>query len=523
MGRPRSGSSVSVRTNEIPSAYSTQTPLRSMPEFKVTTAEEIDTHDALTFSASYVQAYRTLQATFRAGTTRPLSWRKHQLNQLVLMLRENVEVLVQAFATDLRKPRLEVLTGEVGPMVRRATQSAAQLDEWAKDERVQVPDWQRAWSPTVLKRPKGVVLVISPWNFPIFLSLQPIIGAIAAGCPAVLKPSEIGPAVSSVLADLFPKYLDPSAYRVVNGGVAETTHLLKLKWDHITYTGNGTVARIVAKAAAEHLTPVTLELGGKSPVVIDPNTTNLKIAAKRVLWGKSANAGQICVAPDYVLIPRSAQDAFIDAIKEAAVEFHLDDALASDSYGSIVSEGHFKRLRDMMTKSSAEIVVGGNTDEEKRRITPTIYRDVKEGDSLLQGEIFGPILPIVPVDDVRQAIEYINAHPHPLVLYAFTEDPEIKQALRDETRSGGIHFNDVLQHMAVDELPFSGIGESGYGVQTLKYTYDEYTHLRSSVDIPLAAEPYLSVRYPPYTPATTQALGIRAGAIETPATHAEVS
>lgn len=475
-----------------------------MPEFRTNTTDEIDA------------AYGTLQATFQSGTTRSLSWRKHQLNQLVLMLRENIEPIVQAFSVDLRKPRAEVLGGEIGPIVRRAIQSAAQLDEWASDERPQVVEWQRAWSATILKRSKGVVLVISPWNYPMFLSLQPIIGAISAGCPAVLKPSEIGPGVSSVLADLFPKYLDPSAYRIINGGVAETTYLLKLKWDHITYTGNGTVARIVARAAAEHLTPLTLELGGKSPVVVDANTTDLKIAAKRILWGKFMNAGQICVAPDYVLIPRSAQDAFVEAIKEAAAELRIDDALASDSYASIVSGGHYKRLRSLMTRSLGNVVVGGSTDDEKRRITPTVYRDVKEGDSLLEGEIFGPLLPIVPVDDIRQAIEYINAHPHPLVLYAFTGDADIKQALRDETRSGGLHFNDVVQHMSVDVLPFSGIGESGYGSQTLKYTYDEYTHLRSSVDIPLAHEPQLSVRYPPYTQAATQLLGVRSGAIAAP-------
>jgi aldehyde dehydrogenase (NAD+) len=386
-----------------------------MSEFKSNSIEEVD------------DAYKTLHATFRAGITRPFSWRKHQLNQVILMLRENIDIIVQALATDLRKPSQETIVGEIGTIVRRATQSAAQLDEWASDEIVTVPDWQQGWSPTVLKRPKGVVLVISPWNYPIALSLQPVVGAIAAGCPALLKPSEISPATSSVLADLYPKYLDQSAYRVINGGVPEVTYLLKLKWDHIMYTGNAVIARIVAKAAAEHLTPVTLELGGKSPVVIDPKTTNLKIAAKRVLWGKTVNAGQICVAPDYVLIPRSAQDDFVEAIKEAAVELHIDSTLTSDSYSSIVSEGHFKRLQNMMTKSSGKLVVGGNTDEQNRRITPTVYRDVEKDDSLLEGEIFGPVLPIVPVDDIRQAIEYINAHPHPLTLYAFTEDPEVKQ------------------------------------------------------------------------------------------------
>jgi len=273
----------------------------------------------------------------------------------------------------------------------------------------------------------------------------------------------------------------------------------------------------VAKAAAEHLTPLTLELGGKSPVVIDPNTTDLKIAAKRVLWGKAVNAGQICVAPDYVLIPRSAQDAFVEALKEAAAEFRLDDALASDTYASIVSETHFNRLRNLMQRSSGKIVIGGDTKEEGRRITPTVYSDVKEGDSLLEAEIFGPILPIVPVDDIRQAIEYINAHPHPLVIYAFTEDKEVKQLLRDETQSGGIHFNDVIQQLGIDNLPFSGVGESGYGYQSMKYTFEGYTHRRSSVDIPLTLEPLFSTRYPPYTSAATEATGIRSGVIMAPA------
>lgn len=478
-----------------------------MAEFRSSTTEEID------------ETYKILQATFRAGTTRPFSWRKHQLNQIILMLRENVEAIAQASAIDLRKPRQEIVIGEVGLIIRRAIQSVTQLDEWAADETVPLEDWQQNWSATLLKRPKGVVLVISPWNYPIVLSFQPLMGAIAAGCPAVLKPSELAPATSSLLADLFPKYLDHSAYRVINGHVPEITYLLKLKWDHIMYTGNAVVARIIAKAAAEHLTPVTLELGGKSPVLIDPNTTNLKIAAKRVLFGKTVNAGQICLAPDYVLIPRSAQDEFVEAIKEAAVELHHDSVLTSD-YSSIVSDSHFKRLRNMMTKSSAEIVLGGNFDEQKRRLAPTVYRDVKKDDSLLEGEIFGPILPIVPVDDIRQAIEYINAHPHPLVLYAFTEDSEIRQALRDETRSGGLHFNDVLQPATVDGLPFAGVGESGYGRQALKYSYDEFTYLRSSVDIPLAAEPHISVRYPPYTPAITEALIVRAGVIEAPAPKA---
>ncbi|TFY54872.1 hypothetical protein EVG20_g9533, partial [Dentipellis fragilis] len=299
------------------------------------------------------EIYETLQKSFRSGLARPLAWRKHQLHQLARMAQENKDAFVTALKADLNKPALETLLGEVGPIIERSIKSAEQLDEWAKPEPVQVKAaWQQSWGSTLYKTPVGVVLVIAPWNYPMVLSLQPLIGAIAAGCTAVVKPSEISSHYSQLLAELFPKYLDPSAYRVINGGVEETTEVLKLKWDHIFYTGNGRVARIIAAAAAKHLTPITLELGGKSPVVVDPNY-DLKIAAKRTF----------------------AQDAFVEALKEVYSQFYPDGPLKSESLGYIVNQYHYDRLQSMLARTKGEVVLGGETDG-KRAITPTIIKNV---------------------------------------------------------------------------------------------------------------------------------------------------
>ncbi|KDQ60950.1 hypothetical protein JAAARDRAFT_77074 [Jaapia argillacea MUCL 33604] len=439
----------------------------------------------------------TLYHTFRAGKTRPLEWRRQQLYQLARMAQENSDAFVEAIGKDLGKPPMETWVGEVGGLIDRCLQCATSLEDWSKPEVIDVPDWQKPWQPTIYKAPKGVVLIIAPWNYPMILSLQPLYGAISAGCCAVVKPSEVSPAYSQLLADLMPKYLDGDAYRVVNGGVEETTELLKYPWDHIFYTGNGRVARIIATAAAKHLTPCSFELGGKSPVIID-SEYDVKLAAKRVLFGKCTNAGQICVAPDYVLIPADRQDEFIAALKEHHESFFPEGPLKSPSYGRIVNGMHHARLTGLLKRTQGKIVLGGQVDD-KNGLAPTIVKDVKEGDSLLEGELFGPILPIVPVKDLAEAITYVSERDHPLVLYAFTENPQVKQQLLDNTRSGNIVFNDTFQQLAVNELPFSGVGESGYGYQVMKYSYEGFTHARGSIDMPKEAEPHLEGRYAPYT------------------------
>ncbi|KII92978.1 hypothetical protein PLICRDRAFT_155932 [Plicaturopsis crispa FD-325 SS-3] len=438
----------------------------------------------------------TVKRTFSSGKTRPLAWRKNQLHQLARLVQENIDVLVDATMQDLGRPKQETLFIEIGPIIERSVLSAERLEEWAEPETPEVPDWQKEWRPKIYKASKGTVLIIAPWNYPIILSLQALIGAIAAGCTAVVKPSEVAPASAQLLAELFPKYLDTFAFAIVNGGVPETTRLLEMQWDHIFYTGNGRVARIVAAAAAKDLTPTTLELGGKSPVIIDP-AYNMHIAAKRILWGKVNNAGQICVAPDYVLISRSKQDEFVAALKTNYDSFFPDGALGSASYGRIVNPIHHARLKSLLDRTKGTVVLGGAVTGSVG-FEPTVVKDVRSGDSLMEEEIFGPILPIIPVDSIEDAIRFVNSRPHPLVVYPFTDDQILKQKLLEEIISGSIVFNDTVGQLGVSALPFSGIGESGHGVQVMKYTYDAFTHLRASLDLPQDVEPSLEIRYAPY-------------------------
>ncbi|KAL0956316.1 hypothetical protein HGRIS_002469 [Hohenbuehelia grisea] len=447
-----------------------------------------------------------LRATFCKGTTRPLSWRRRQLHQVARMVQENLEPFAKTIINDLGRPRNETYPVELGLVVTRSITSAEKLEEWTKPEVLTeaVPDWQKTWKPTIFKQAKGTVCIIGPWNYPMILTLQPLIGAIAAGCCAIIKPSEFSPAYSTLLAELLPKYLDTSAYRVVLGGIPETTRVLELQWDHIFYTGNGRVGRIVAAAAAKHLTPLTLELGGKSPIIIDANY-DMDLAAKRLLWGKISNAGQICISPDHAFIVREKQDEFTAALKKWYGIFYANGPLNSE-YGHIVNETHHTRLMALINETKGEIVVGGGSND-KLGIEPTVVKNVKNDDVLMDDELFGPIFPVIPVDSVDDAIEAINARPHPLMLYVFTEDDQVKQKVLENTQSGNIAFGDTFQALSVDALPFGGVGESGYGRQVLKYTFDEFIYLRSSIDMPKEAEPTLEARYPPYNEEKLKFLG----------------
>lgn len=442
-----------------------------------------------------------LRTTFRAGITKPLSWRRHQLLQLARFVQENADDLAECLRLDLGRPKQESFMAEVGSLIQRCLICVDKLEEWVKPEELVVPDWQAGWKPRVEKHPKGVVLIIAPWNYPVILSLQPLYGAISAGCCAVIKPSEISTHVSSLLARILPKYLDQSAYRVILGGVPEVTKILELKWDHIFYTGNGRVARIVSTAAAKHLTPLTLELGGKCPVIVD-STADISLAAKRILWGKMNNAGQICVAPDYIVAQSSIVPSLITAFKEHYAAFFPEGPLASTSYSGIISEIHFTRLKALLERTTGKIVTGGKWEngDGNRRFEPTVVTDITPEDSLLEEEIFGPILPIISVETLDDAIEHVNGgHQHPLVLYAFSTNEDNKKKIVANTISGGLLFNDTFQQLSVNELPFGGVGESGYGRQVLKYSFDNFVYERGILDIPYEAEPHLAVRYPPYT------------------------
>ncbi|PCH44824.1 aldehyde dehydrogenase [Wolfiporia cocos MD-104 SS10] len=458
----------------------------SAPAVRHNTLEEID------------EIYARLTSTFRAGTTRPLAYRRAQLLQLARMLKENLGAFEDAFFQDLGKPRQEVGAMEVGNVLSACLYAAEHLEGWTKPEKPEVEEWRASWDATIYRVPKGVVLIIGPWNYPSILTLGPLVGAIAAGCTCVIKGSELVPALATLLASLLPRYLDSAAYAWVNGAVPETRHLLARRWDHVLFTGSGKTGRIVARTAAEYVTPVTLELGGKSPVVIAEDA-DIEIAAKRVLFGKAQNSGQLCVSPDHVYVPRALQDAFTAALLTAYRAFWPQGPLHPDAkWGKIVNPAHHARLRRLLERSKGTVVIGGEFDGETR-IAPTIVRDVKLDDALMEEELFGPILPIIPVESVDEALEHIRSQPSPLVIYAFTSSEELKQRLLDTTYSGTLVLNDTTSQLAVYEMPFGGEGDSGHGRWYGKYSFDTFTNLRSFTNVPPAAEPFLGARYLPYT------------------------
>jgi len=437
-------------------------------------------------------------ATFASGVTRPLEYRRRQLIQLGKLLQENEDLLLKAIHKDMGKPRQEALVADIGPVVYGVVNMLENLEEWTSpDKPAKLPAWRANWDTTVYKSPKGAVLLITPWNYPYIISLGPLVGAIAAGNTAVLKPSEHCPTVSQALADLFPKYLDTNAFFIVNGGVEETTRLLELRWNHIFYTGSNRIGRVVAAAAAKHVTPTTLELGGKSPVVVDGDT-DLEMSAKRILYGKQANLGQICVSPDYVLVPRNKQDELVAAFQKIHKQFFPNGTLKSPDIGHVITPAHRNRLKRLLDNSRGEIFIGGGVEGDVK-MELTLVKNVALDDVLMEDEIYGPILPIVPVDDIDHAVRVIAERPSPLVLYVFTENEDVKKKFLERTASGTLVLNDTYQQLAVHEMPFGGQGESGYGAWLGKSSFDIFTHLRSYINVPFAADPHMALRYPPYS------------------------
>ncbi|KAF8556817.1 aldehyde dehydrogenase [Imleria badia] len=444
------------------------------------------------------QIHADLRKSFKTGKTKSIEARKTQILQLAYLLKDNYDRFKTTFAQDLGRPALETAFLELDSTISDCRIAYDRVDKWARTEKAPFNVNFAAFRPVIRKEPKGVVLSISPFNYPVWLAIGPMIGAIAAGNCFVLKPSELSPATSGLIAELVPKYMDPDVVRVVLGAVPETTKLLELPWDHILYTGSGRIAKVVCAAAAKTLSPVSLELGGKSPVIIDPRC-DLRTAAKRIMWGKCVNVGQTCVAPDYILVQEDAEDTVVQGLKEAHDEFYPDGAVGSPDLSHIINKSHFNRIKGLLDKTSGTIVFGGQTDESKLFIAPTVIRGVKGDDSLMSEELFGPLLPVVPVKNLDEAIEFINDRDHPLALYVFSQDSTFKNRVFDNTQSGSAVANDTLVHCAADGLPFGGIGPSGSGYHARKFSFDMFTHLRSSIDSPSWIDMILGSRFPPYT------------------------
>jgi aldehyde dehydrogenase (NAD+) len=434
-----------------------------------------------------------LRHTFDSGRTRPLAWRDAQLARLDAMLAEKQDDFAAALEADLGKSSFESWMAEIAFVRKEIGHTRKHLGRWMRPERVGTPLAYQPGKSMVIREPLGVVLIIAPWNYPLQLSLGPLVPALAAGNCAVVKPSEVAPHTSEVIGRWLPKYLEPDAVAVVQGAVPETTALLEERFDHIFYTGNGTVGRVVMTAAAKHLTPVTLELGGKSPTIVDASA-DLEVAARRIVWGKYFNAGQTCVAPDYVLVDRRVEERLLAALVKTLKDFFGDDPKKSRDYSRIVNVRHHRRLVGLL--GDGQLVVGGQHDEADRYIAPTILKGVKATAPSMTDEIFGPILPVIAVGSTAEAIEFVNARPKPLALYIFTGDKAVADEVLGRTSSGGACVNDVVLHLAIPELPFGGVGESGMGAYHGKAGFETFSH-RKAVLAKVAAMD-MALRYPPF-------------------------
>lgn len=435
-----------------------------------------------------------LRRAFESGRTRSYEWRVAQLDGLARMIREQEEEISDALAADLGKPRLEGYMTEIAYTLGEIELTRKRLRKWMKPERVGTPIFVQPGSSRIHSEPYGVVLIIAPWNYPFGLVMTPLVGAIAAGNCAVVKPSEVSSQTSALLARRLPEYVDTSCVRVVEGAVPETSALLAEKWDYIFYTGNGAVGRVVMQAAAKNLTPVTLELGGKSPCIVDEHV-DLTTTVKRILWGKYSNAGQTCVAPDYVLAHEGIHDRLLEELGKTIRAFWGDDPQKSSDYGRVVNARHHARLCKLLP--SGEVVVGGQTDVADRYIAPTVLKNVAPDSPVMSEEIFGPILPVLKVKSIDEAIRFVNERDKPLALYVFSSSADVQERVIQNTSSGGATVNHCWMHLAVPGLPFGGVGESGLGAYHGKSTFDVFSHKKSVLKKPFALD--APVTYPPYT------------------------
>jgi aldehyde dehydrogenase (NAD+) len=452
------------------------------------------TAEAPTAAREVSTVVEALRATFKSGRTRPLEWRREQLQGLRRMLVERESELLAALATDLGKPPAEAWATDIGFVISEIDHVLRHLRSWAHPERVWAPLVTRPATARIVREPFGVALVIAPWNYPIQLLVSPMVGALAAGNCVVAKPSEVSASTSATLARLVPKYVDTDAVAIVEGGVKETQALLAERFDYVFYTGNGRVGRIVMETAAQHLTPVTLELGGKSPVIVD-ESADLHVAARRIAWGKYLNAGQTCIAPDYVLVAAGLEERFVEEVRRAVFDFYGSDPKASSDYGRIVNTSHVKRLAGLLGDGHATI--GGTVDEAERYVAPTVLQGVADDAAVMREEIFGPILPVLPVEGIDAAVDFVNGRERPLALYLFSGSRSARERVLSGTASGGVAVNATMFQVAVPALPFGGVGPSGMGAYHGKASFLTFSHAKAVLRKRPRPDPDLA--YPPYT------------------------
>lgn len=442
-----------------------------------------------------------LRTTFRSGRTRSVAWRKAQLQAILKLLDENEEEIFEALKQDLGKHPVESYRDEVGVVRKSATNALRCVEKWMAPQKAPIPLVLFPARGAVVSEPLGVVLIFVSWNFPISLSLDPVIGAISAGNTIVLKPSELAPKCSSVLANTIPRYLDPEAIKVVEGGHDVSEQLLQLKWDKIFFTGSPRVGRLIMSAAAKHLTPVTLELGGKCPTILDTlsNSYDLQVAVKRIAGGKWGPCnGQACIGIDYVLVETQFAPVLIELLEKIIKTFYGENLKTLGNLARIVNKHHFDRVHNLLKdpKVAASVVYGGSVDEENMVIEPTILLNPPLDADIMTEEIFGPLLPIITLNNIEESIQFINSRPKPLAIYAFTKNDSLKEKILQETSSGSLTFNDAMIQFICDTLPFGGVGQSGYGRYHGKFSFDTFSHEKAVLHRSLLIE--LESRYPPW-------------------------
>ncbi|KAL2497681.1 Aldehyde dehydrogenase family 3 member F1 [Abeliophyllum distichum] len=451
-------------------------------------------------SARVGQNFAELRQNFRSGRTRGLVWRKTQLRAILKLVAENEDEIFEALNRDLGKHPVEAYRDEIGVVKKSAEYSLRHIEKWIAPKKGQLPLLLFPSKAEVLPEPLGVVLIFASWNFPISLALDPLIGAISAGNTVVLKPSELAPACTSFLACKIPLYLDNKAIKLVEGGSDVAEKLLELKWDKIFFTGSARVGRIIMSAAAKHLTPVTLELGGKCPIILDSlSGSDLKVAVKRISGGKwGACAGQACIGIDYVIVQRKFAPVLVELLKKCIKTLYGEEVENLKNICRIVNKNHFDRICNLLEDPgvAASIVYGGSFDKQNLFIEPTILLDPPLDAEIMTEEIFGPLLPIITLDEVEESIEFINARPKPLAIYVFTKNKTFKEKLLQETSSGSVIFNDTMIQFICDGLPFGGVGESGFGRYHGKYSFDTFSHEKAVLHRSFFLE--LEPRHPPW-------------------------
>lgn len=441
------------------------------------------------------QKFYDSKAFFNTQQTKDISFRKEQLKKLSKAIKSYESDILEALYTDLGKNKVEAYATEIGITLKSIKNARKELKNWTKTKNVDTPLYLFPTKSYIKKEPYGTVLIIAPFNYPFQLVFEPLIGAIAAGNTAIIKPSELTPNVARVIKRLINETFDANYIEVIEGGIEETQTLIHLPFDHVFFTGSENVGKIVYQAASENLVPVTLEMGGKSPVIVD-ETANIKVASERICFGKFTNAGQTCVAPDYILVHESVKDDLITALSKTLREFYGQNIQQSPDYGRIVNLKHYHRLTSLLNSEQMNIVFGGHSDEDERYIEPTLLDHVTSDSAIMQEEIFGPILPILTYQSLDEAIAFIHQRPKPLSLYLFSEDENATQRVINELSFGGGAINDTLMHLANPKLPFGGVGASGMGRYHGKYSFDTFTHEKSYIFKSTRLES--GVHLPPY-------------------------